>query len=65
MARAFHFLMAEGPAERPEAVFEAIDQSMTSIVHEVLNIGGGCRPGILGRTYQIALDRIGFPVAGA
>jgi glutamate dehydrogenase/leucine dehydrogenase len=64
MARAFHFLMAEGPIDRPRAVFDAIEETMTSAVREVLRGTDGCRPGMLGTTLRVALDRIGFRAPG-
>lgn len=65
MARAFHFLMAEGPVACPEDVFGVVNQTMTGTVSSLLVRNGGCRPGLLGTTLEDALDRIGFERLGA
>lgn len=61
MARAFHFLMAEGPVGCPQEVFEAVGHTMEDAVSDVIDRHGGLKPGLLAETLAFALDRIGFP----
>lgn len=60
MARAFHFLMAQGPIREPREVFEAVDLTMTETVAAILEKAGGVDVGLLQTILGEALDRIGF-----
>lgn len=60
MARAFHYLMAEGPAASAAAVFDAVRTTMEEAVAAVVSRRGGFRPGMVAETLAFALDRIGF-----
>lgn len=60
MARAFHFLMAEGPVRAPREVFEAVNLTMGNAVQEVLERTGGVNSGLLQAILEEALDRIAF-----
>jgi len=61
MARAFHHLMADGPATCPEEIFDAVRGTMEDAVEEVTARRGGFLPGMVAETLALALDRIGFP----
>ncbi|HSG46192.1 MAG TPA: Glu/Leu/Phe/Val dehydrogenase dimerization domain-containing protein [Longimicrobiales bacterium] len=61
MARAFHHLMADGPAARPEEVFDAVRTTMEDSVAQVVARRGGFQPGLVAETLAFALDRVGFP----
>lgn len=61
MARAFHHLMADGPASAPKEVFTAVRETMEEAVASVALRNGGFRPGMAGQALGLALDRIGFP----
>ncbi len=60
MARAFHYLMADGPAQSATEVFDAVRTTMEDAVASLLQRNGGPGPGLLAQTLAMALDRIGF-----
>lgn len=61
MARAFHHLMADGPACGAEEVFAAVRETVEDSVSAVATRNGGFRPGMAGQALGLAMDRIGFP----
>lgn len=61
MARAFHHLMADGPASGPEEIFAAVRDTVEDSVESVVSRNGGFRPGMAGQALALAMDRIGFP----
>lgn len=60
MARAFHYLMADGPAENADEIFRAVRLTMEEAVATVVERNGGTGPGLLSQALGFALDRIGF-----
>lgn len=60
MARAFHHLMADGPASSPQEIFGAVRETMEESVGAVVDRKGGVGPGLLAEALALGLDRIGF-----
>jgi glutamate dehydrogenase/leucine dehydrogenase len=61
MARAFHHLMADGPAGSAEEIFEAVRFTMEEAVSDIVHRHGPGERGLVATALNLALDRIGFP----
>ncbi|MDT8340130.1 MAG: Glu/Leu/Phe/Val dehydrogenase dimerization domain-containing protein [Longimicrobiales bacterium] len=60
MARAFHHLMAGGPARQADDIFDVVRTTVEDAVGSLTALRGGFRPGMVATTLSHALDRIGF-----
>jgi glutamate dehydrogenase/leucine dehydrogenase len=58
MARAFSALIEDPTRTDPEQIFQAVDQTIASSVHHVLDVVGGGGRGLLASTLKVALDPI-------
>ena len=61
MARAFHYLMAEGPARSAEEVFDAVRFTMEEAVSLIVQRHGPGERGLVATALNLALDRADFP----
>jgi glutamate dehydrogenase/leucine dehydrogenase len=58
MARAFSYLMCDSQNPEPAALFRAVDQTIATALHEIVDLNRGRTSGLLGATLAYALDRL-------
>ncbi|CAN5747767.1 Glu/Leu/Phe/Val dehydrogenase family protein [soil metagenome] len=61
MARAFSYLMCDDPSPDPAVLFHAVDATITTALHEIVERNRGRGYGLLAATLATALDRLHTP----